>query len=138
MLLGPVRRCILVLQVASALLLAGCGNYASDIAAVQRAQVLPGLTNEDLVLDLGGARASVKWSAEPAEGDDSGDIIAVTAVIKRVGQLGMRNTIELHYIHNRQTKAVALEEVLLNGKRQEILSGALSLFNLNLLKLRLQ
>lgn len=138
MLLGSLRRCILVLQVAGALLLAGCGNYASDIAAVQRAQVLPGLTNENLVLDLGGARASVEWSAEPVEGDDSGDIIAVTAVIKRVGQLGMRNTVELHYIHNRQTKAVALEDVLLNGKRQEILSGALSLFNLNLFKLQLQ
>jgi len=138
MLPGTVRRCIMVLQVATAFLLAGCENYESDIQAVQRAMVLPGLTNEALVLDLGGARASVKWTAGPVEDSDNDDLVAVSAVIKRVGQLGMRNTIELRYIHNRQTKVVALDEVLLNGKPQDALSGALSLFNLNLFKLQLQ
>jgi hypothetical protein len=135
MLPGTVRRCIVVLQVAAALLLAACDNYKSDIAAVQKAQILPGLTNEALALDLGGARSSVEWKADGTEQDD---IVAVTAIIKRVGQLGMRNTIELHYIHNRQTKAVALEDVTLNGKSQPGLSTALSLFNLNLFKLQLQ
>lgn len=135
MLPGTVRRCIVVLQLAAALLLAGCDSYKSDIAAVQRAAILPGLTNEALALDLGGERSSVEWTAA---GTDNDDIVAVIATIKRVGQLGMRNTIELHYRHDRQTQAVTLEDVLLNGKRQPALSSALTVFNLNLFKLQLQ
>lgn len=135
MLPGTVRRCIVVLQVAAALLLAACDNYKSDIAAVQKAAILPGLSNEALALDLAGARATVEWTAA---GTDIDDVVAVNAVIKRVGQLGMRNTIELHYLHNRQTKAVTLDDVLLNGQRQPALSSALSLLNLNLFKLQLQ
>lgn len=135
MLPGTVRRCIVVLHVAAALLLAACDNYKSDIAAVQRAAVLPGITNEALALDLGGARASVEWKAD---GTGQDDVVAVVAVIKRVGQLGMRNTIELHYLHDRRTEAVTLEDVLLNGERQPALTAALSVFNLNLFKLQLQ
>ncbi len=135
MLPGTVRRCIVVLQVATALLLAACDNYKSDITAVQRAAILPGLTNEALALDLGGERSSVEWSAA---GTDNDDIVAVVVTIKRVGQLGMRNTIELHYRHDRQTRAVTLEDVLLNGQRQPALASALTVFNLNLFKLQLQ
>lgn len=135
MLPGTVRRCVVVLQIATALLLAACDNYKSDITAVQRAAVLPGVTNEALALDLGGARASVEWTAE---GTGTEDVVAVVATIKRVGQLGMRNTIELHYLHDRRTKAVTLRDVLLNGKQQPALSTALSILNLNLFKLQLQ
>lgn len=135
MLSGIARRWVIVVQVASALLLAGCENYASDIAAVQRAAILPGLTNQDLILDLAGERASVEWEAE---GTDADDVVAVTATINRVGKLGMRSTVELKYLHDRAANSVVLREVRLNGKREPLLSGALDLVNLNLFKLKLQ
>ncbi len=124
----------MVVQLASAFLLAGCDNYAADIQAVQRAAILPGISNEALVLDLAGERASAEWEADSTDRDE---VIEVVATINRVGKAGKRSTIELHYSHNRQTKAVTLDRVLLNGKRQGLASGAIDLMNLNLLKLQL-
>jgi hypothetical protein len=135
---GCVRRCILILPLASALALGGCDSYKSDIAAVKRAETVPGESNEELVMDLAGARASIEWRAEPATQYDSDDIIAVTAEINRLGQAGQRSKVELVYIHNRQTKQVAFEELRLNGQRQDLLSGALNLMLLDQFKLRLQ
>ncbi len=138
MLAGCVRRCILMVPLAGALLLVGCDSYKSDIAAVKRAKTLPGETNEELVMDLAGARASIEWTAEPSKLYDNEEIIAVTAVINRIGQLGQRSKVELVYIHNRQTKAVSFEELRLNGQRQDLLSGALNMMLLDQFKLLLQ
>ena len=137
--LAGVRRCILlVLPLAGVLALAGCDSYKSDIAAVKRAETVPGETNEELVMDLAGARASIEWRAEPAKQYDNDDIIAVTAEINRLGQAGQRSKVELVYLHNRQTKKVAFEELRLNGQRQDLLSGALNLMLLDQFKLQLQ
>lgn len=138
MLAGCVRRCILMLPIAGSLALLGCDSYKSDIAAVKRAETLPGETNEELVMDLAGARARVEWSAEPSKLDDSGDVIAVTAQIDRLGQFGQRSRVDLVYLHDRQTKKVEFYELRLNGVRQDLLSGALNLMLLNQFKLRLQ
>jgi hypothetical protein len=138
MLGGCVRRSILLLPLAGSLILATCDSYDADIAAVKQAKTLPGKTNDELVMDLAGARASVEWSAAPAEQYDNENIIGVTALINRVGQGGQRSRVELRYIHNRQTKKVAFEELLLNGQRQDLLSGALNLLLLEQFKLRLQ
>jgi len=138
MLAGCVRRCILMLPIAGSLALLGCDSYKSDIAAVKRAETLPGETNEELVMDLAGARAHVEWSAEPSKLYDSGDVIAVTAKIDRLGQFGQRSHVDLVYLHNRQTKKVEFYELRLNGVRQDLLSGALNLMLLNQFKLRLQ
>ena len=138
MLAGCVRRCILMVPLAGALLLAGCDSYKSDIAAVKRAKTLPGETNEELVMDLAGARATIEWTAEPSKMYDNGEVIAVTAVINRIGQLGQRSEVELVYIHNRQTKQVAFQELRLNGKRQDMLSGVLNMILLDQFKLLLQ
>ncbi len=138
MLGGCVRRCILMLPLAGSLMLAGCDNYDADIAAVKQARTLPGETNEELVMDLAGARSTVEWSAERAKQYDNDDIIAVTALIHRIGQGGQRSEVALRYIHNRQTKKVAFEELLLNGQRQDLLSGALNLMLLEQFKLQLQ
>ena len=135
---GCVRRFFLILPLAGALSLAGCDNYKSDIAAVKRAKTLPGETNEELVMDLAGASASIEWTAERSKVYDSDDIIAVTATINRIGQAGRRSKVDLVYIHNRQTKKVAFEELRLNGKRQDLLSGALNLMLLDQFKLLLQ
>ncbi len=134
MLPGTVRRCIMVVQLAAGFLLAGCDNYESDIQAVQRAAILPGLSNEELVLDLAGERSSAVWDASRTDRDE---VIAVIATINRVGKAGKRSTIELHYSHDRNTKSVTLDRVLLNGKRQDLASGAINLMNLNLFKLQL-
>ena len=138
MLAGCVRRCILMVPLAGALLLLGCDSYKSDIAAVKRAKTLPGETNEELVMDLAGARASIEWTAEPSKVYDNDDIIAVTAEINRLGQAGQRSKVELVYLHNRQTKKVSFEELRLNGQRQDLLSGALNLMLLDQFKLQLQ
>ena len=138
MLAGCVRRCILMVPLAGALLLLGCDSYKSDIAAVKRAKTLPGETNEELVMDLAGARASIEWTAEPSKMYDNGEVIAVTAVINRIGQLGQRSEVELVYLHNRQTKQVAFQELRLNGKRQDMLSGVLNMMLLDQFKLLLQ
>lgn len=138
MLAGCVRRCILMVPLAGALVLLGCDSYKSDISAVKRAKTLPGETNEELVMDLAGARASIEWTAEPSKLYDNDDIIAVTATINRLGQAGQRSKVDLVYIHNRQTKQVSFEELRLNGQRQDLLSGALNLMLLDQFKLRLQ
>jgi hypothetical protein len=131
---GTVRRCIMVVQLATAFVLAGCDNYESDIQAVQRAAILPGLSNEELVMDLAGERSSAAWDATSTDRDE---VIEVIATINRVGKAGKRSTVELYYSHNRQTEDVTLDRVLLNGKRQDLASGAINLMNLNLFKLQL-
>jgi hypothetical protein len=135
---GCVRRFFLILPLAGALSLAGCDSYKSDIAAVKRAKTLPGETNEELVMDLAGASASIEWTAERSKVYDNDDIIAVTATINRIGQAGRRSKVDLIYIHNRQTKQVGFQELRLNGKRQDMLSGALNLMLLDQFKLLLQ
>jgi hypothetical protein len=138
MLAGCVRRCIFLVPLVAALALLGCDNYKSDIAAVKRAKTIPGQTNEEIIMDLAGARASIEWRAEPAKAYDTSDIIAVTAEINRLGLYGQRSKVELVYLHNRQTKIVSFEELRLNGKRQDLLSGALNLMLLDQFKLQLQ
>ena len=138
MLAGCVRRYILLVPLAAALALLGCDSYKSDIAAVKRAKTLPGETNEELVMDLAGARASIEWTAEPSKLYDSGEVIAVTAEINRLGQAGQRSKVELVYLHDRQTKKVSFQELRLNGQRQDLLSGALNLLLLDQFKLQLQ
>jgi hypothetical protein len=124
----------MVLQLAAAFALAGCENYESDIKAVQQAVILPGLTNEELVLDLAGERASAEWEADSTDRDG---VIEVVATINRVGQAGKRSTIELHYSHDRNAQNVTLDRVLLNGKRAGLASGAIDLNSLNSFKLQL-
>src|SRR5689334_16728951 len=132
---GCVRRGILFLPLAGALALLGCDSYKSDIAAVKRAKTLPGETNEELVMDLAGARASIEWTAAQSKVYDNDDIIEVVATINRLGQAGKRSKVDLVYIHNRQTKQVSFEELRLNGQRQDLLSGALNLMLLDQFKL---
>lgn len=135
---GCVRRFVLIIPLAGALALLGCDSYKSDIAAVKRAQILPGETNEELAMDLAGARASIEWSAEHAKQYDSDDMVAVTVTINRIGQFGKRSQVDMVYIHNRQTKQVTFQELRLNGQRQDMLSGILNPTLLDQFKLRLQ
>jgi hypothetical protein len=113
-------------------LLAGCSKYGADIETVKAAKTT-GATNEDFVKDLAGARGTFEWSAREDEkyGKDSG-IVLVEAAITRTGRSGRKQVIQLLWLHNRQTRKVALEDVLVNGRSRGILGAALDMFQLEL------
>ena len=110
-----------------------CDRYGDDIDAVKTADsVIPGKSNEVLAIDIAGARGKIEWQAGPAPKYQNDDIVAVAAVIKRVGGTGVRHQIELDFIHNRQTRKVAFDGALVDGKKQDLVSGALNLFMMQL------
>jgi len=112
---------------------AACNRYGDDIDAVKTASsVVPGKTNEVLAIDIAGARGTIEWQGGPAPQYQSDDIAGVTAVIKRVSATGNRHQIDLQFIHNRQTKKVAFDGAVVDGKKQDLVSGALSLFMMQL------
>ena len=117
----------------SLLLLAGCDRYADDVEAVKAADtVVPGKSNEVLAIDVAGARGTIVWQAGPAPQYESPDIVGVQAVIKRIGATGKRHEVELDFVHNRQTKKVAFDGAKVDGQKQDLISGALSLFLMQL------
>jgi hypothetical protein len=116
-------------------LLAACGeNYDPDIAAVKAAETVPGTANDKLVDELAGARGKVTWEGGPADPryKDNPAIVGVTATIERTTRLGEKRVIRLQFIHNRQTRQVALDGMLVDGKPQDLLAGALNLMLLQL------
>lgn len=56
----------------------------------------------------------------------------MVATIDRPSAAGGSHKIELHFIHNRQTQKVALDNVIVDGKSQGLLGGALNLLLLQL------
>ena len=92
-------------------LLAACSSYDSDIA---------------------GARGHVDWSAGKAAAYNNDDIVEVVATIDKPAATGASHKIELHFIHNRQTQKVALDNVFVDGKSQGLLGGSLNLLLLQL------
>jgi hypothetical protein len=113
-------------------LLAACSSYDSDIAAVKNAEATPGQTNEAWVNTIAGARGHVDWSAGKAAAYNNSDIVEVVAAIDKPAATGGDHKIELHFIHNRQTEKVALDNVVVDGKSQGLLGGALNLLLLQL------
>ena len=113
-------------------LLAACSSYDSDIAAVKQAEASPGQTNEAWVNAIAGARGHVDWSAGKATAYNNDDIIEVVATIDKPAGTGASHKIALHFIHNRQTQKVALDNVFVDGKSQGLLGGALNLLLLQL------
>jgi hypothetical protein len=53
-------------------------------------------------------------------------------VIKRISGNGNKHEVELDFINNRQTKKVAFDGAIVDGKKQDMLSGALALFLMQL------
>ena len=128
------RRGVLALAAAAAML-AGCGaDYGADVEAVKQAETVPGTANGKLVDELAGARGKVTWAGGKAEArsQDNPAIVAVTATIERLTRLGEKRSIVLQFIHNRQTRQVALDGMLVDGKPQDLLAGALNLMLLQL------
>jgi hypothetical protein len=113
-------------------LLAACGGYDSDISAVQQAESTPGHTNQAWVNDIAGARGHVEWTAGKAAAYNNPDVIEVVAKVDRPSPSGAQHKIELHFLHNRQTEKVALDNVVVDGKAQGVIGGALNLMLLQL------
>jgi hypothetical protein len=110
-----------------------CNRYADDIDAVKQAEsVVPGQTNEVLAINIAGARSSIDWQAGPAPKYDNPEIVGVTAVIKRTSGNGNKHQVDLMFIHNRQTEKVAFDGAVVDGKPQNLVSGAMSLFLMQL------
>jgi hypothetical protein len=127
--MSALGRVAAVLAVA---LLTSCGGYQSDIDAVKKAEAAPGTSNEAWVNDIAGARGHVEWSAGKAAAYNNDDIVEVVAAIDKPAASGGSHKIELHFIHNRQTQKVALDNVFVDGKSQGLLGGALNLLLLQL------
>ena len=134
--MGGKRRTLVLLLAAigfGAAALAACDRYADDIDAVKVAEsVVPGKTNEVLTIDIAGARGTVEWNGGPAPQYESPDIVAVAAVIKRIGASGKRHVVELDFVHNRQTKRVAFDGAKLDGQKQDLVTGAMNMFLMQL------
>ena len=99
---------------------------------MKKAEATPGTSNEAWVNDIAGARGHVDWSAGKAASYNNDDIVEVVAKIDRPAASGATHKIELHFIHNRQTDKVALDNVTVDGKAQGLLGGALNLLLLQL------
>jgi hypothetical protein len=128
--LAPARLALILVVAVAAL--TGCDRYADDIDTVKRAESLIGKSNEAMAVDIAGARGTVEWKGGPAPQYESDDIVGVQAVIKRISASGNRHDIELQFINNRQTKKVAFDGAVVDGKKQDMLSGALALFLMQL------
>jgi hypothetical protein len=113
--------------------LTGCNRYGDDIDAAKTAEsIIPGKANDVVAVEIAGARGTVEWKGGPAPKYESDEIVGVQAVIKRISGNGNRHEIELDFIHNRQTKKVAFDGAIVDGKKQDMLSGALTLFLMQL------
>jgi len=128
---APARLALILVVAVAAL--TGCDRYADDIDAVKRAEsILPGKSNEALAVEIAGARGTVEWKGGAAPKYESAEIVGVQAVIKRVSSNGNKHEVELEFINNRQTKKVAFDGAIVDGKKQDMLSGALALFLMQL------
>ena len=124
-----MKRALLALGFAL-VLVAGCDSYKDDIAAVQAADTTPGQTNAELATDLAGANGTVTWSA--AEADGRADTIRVVADIDRPADSGPAHKIQLEFLHDRKSRDVLLDRVLVDGREQNLVSGVLNLLLMQL------
>lgn len=114
--------------------LAGCGeNFDKDIETVRAAITLTDDSNDQLAQDLAGARGKVEWIGSRFEKyEDNEYIVGVTARIERTTRAGAKRLVELQFINNRQTRQVAFEQLLIDGRPQDLIGGAINLLLLQL------
>jgi hypothetical protein len=114
--------------------LAGCGeNFDKDIETVRAASTLTDDSNDQLAQELAGARGKVEWiGSRFAKYEDNEYIVGVTARIERYTRAGAKRLVELQFINNRQTQQVAFEQLLIDGRPQDLIGGAVNLLLLQL------
>jgi hypothetical protein len=124
-----MKRALLALGFALALV-AGCDSYKDDIATVQAAETTPGQTNAELASDIAGANGTVAWSATDADGRE--ETVRVVAEIDRPADSGPAHKIQLEFLHDRKSRDVVLDRVLVDGREQNLVSGVLNLLLMQL------
>ncbi len=114
--------------------LAGCGeNFDKDIETVRAATTLTDDSNDQLAQELAGARGKVEWIGSRFDKyKDNEYIVGVTARIERYTRAGAKRLVELQFINNRQTRQVAFEQLLIDGRPQDLIGGAVNLLLLQL------
>src|SRR5262245_27797676 len=114
--------------------LAACGDYSKDIEAVRQDRtVSKDQTNDELALQLAGARGKVEWVAgRPDKYADNQYIVGVTAKIERITRAGGKRLIELQFIRNRQNQQISFEQLTIDGQPQGLVGGALNLLLMQL------
>ena len=111
-------------------LLAGCSEFGRDIDKVKATETTS-QSNEELVKDLAGARGTIEWTArEPAKYGQG--IVLVEARVEKTGRSGRKQLIQLQWLHNRENGAVAIEDLLVDGRSHGILGVALEMLKLEL------
>ena len=129
--MAPARLAVVIVVAVAALM--GCDRYADDIDTVKHSEsIVPGKTNDAIATEIAGARGTVEWKGGPAPKYENSDIVGVQAVVKRISGNGNKHEVELDFINNRQTKKVAFDGAIVDGKKQDMLSGALALFLMQL------
>ncbi|WP_120498365.1 hypothetical protein [Kiloniella sp. EL199] len=126
----PVSLCIL--------LLSGCfdadgatnAEYADDIDAV-REQVFSGQSNADLVGELAGRHGKVTWLAGPWDDKQSDQLVLVSANIQK-NLDNAKHELTLLYRYDRASNKVSLDKVLLDGKPQSVIGGAVAMLAMKL------
>jgi hypothetical protein len=99
----------------------------------QHRSVADDQTNDELARQLAGPRGKVEWTAErPEKYRDNEYIVGVTARIERTTRAGGKRLIELQFIRNRQNQQVAFEQLVIDGRPQNIIGGALNLLLMQL------
>jgi len=130
---APMAGLLLFAGLASSLALAACDRYGDDIALVKKSSVLGDTTGDKLCTDTAGARGKFEWSAQKSETyKDNDQIVEVTCKVTKPSASGGQHVVEFEFIHNRQTQKVALDRLLIDGKEQDLLSGAMNLMLMQL------
>ena len=119
-------------------LLTGCfdagstsdAEYSNDIDAV-RDEILDGKSNADLVNILAGRHGKVTWTAGAWNDTQSDQLTRVSAVVQKSLD-GAAHELVLQYRYDRSSKEVILDKVLLDGRVQSVISGAVAMLAMKL------
>jgi len=121
-----------VLMVACLGAISACSPYGDDIDAVKAAETA-GMGNEDFIQRLAGAEGKVEWSARRWEQyPKNSSIIFVEATVDKQTRDGTEHRIVIQYVYNRISEQASLHDVLVDGRSQGILGGALQMLLLRL------
>ena len=114
--------------------LVACSDYTKDIEAVRQDHTVnKDQTNDELALQLAGARGKVEWVADrPEKYKDNEYIVGVTAKIERLTKAGGKREIELQFIRNQQNQQISFEQLTIDGQPQGLVGGALNLLLMQL------
>ena len=129
--MGKVLRVALLLLLTAGV--AACSKYDSDIATVKAAKSLTDHTNEEVAMQIAGARGKVTWNAgRPDKYKDNEYIVGVDATIEKTTREGNKRVVVLSFVNNRQTNQVGFDGVTIDGQPQDIIGGALNLLLMQL------